>query len=363
MEFNVKGIIFSKEDLETIPLDSLKLNAISPAHLFIFIKEKPFLMLRAGDLITAEFLEKYQSKGLTSFYNLPVLNKELYDDFAISFKRLKSLKKRSERLKITEEIFQKFASSYWLESEESFLNFAMAAYDVFYHLPVDCIQELQEKSQILYARALLGSSITVLNAMLDKIDDFDYLKDLFNTCFLMDIGLIQNGDFNYLMAKACEYERNHPGTGLSWLKSHPNNSYEGDIFYKHPQSSYNVAKKYQDTFRYPEIIEYILYHHEKTDGSGFPQGISFSGMAYNEVYLMLADYMVPFGEHIFQRGDGYSVIKKSFDSLLELEDRYLLPIQHLIGRWQSVMKYFSIGTQGAEENIFGEEIEKIGEAS
>lgn len=363
MEFNVKGIIFSKEDLETIAIDELNVNSISPAHLFIFIKDKPFLMLRAGDLISAEFLNKYQSKGLTSFYNLPILNKELYDDFAISFKRLKSFKKRSEKLKTVEEIYQKFATSYWLESDESFLNFAMAAYDVFYNLPVECIQDLQEKSQILYARALLSSSITVLNAMMDQINDFDFLKDLFNTCFLMDIGLIQNGDFNYLMAKACEYERNHPGTGLSWLKAHPNNTYEGDIFYKHPQASYAIAKKYLETFRYPELIEYILYHHEKTDGSGFPQGISFSGMAYNEVYLMLADYMVPFGEHIFHRGDGFKVVHEAFKSLMKLEDRYLLPIQHLILKWQATMKYFAIGEVESEENIFGEQIEKIGEAS
>lgn len=363
MEFNVKGIAFSKENLETISIDDLRINGISPAHLFIFIKEKPFLMLRAGDLITSEFIEKYKNKGLTSFYNLPILNKELYDHFVLSLKRLKTFKARVDRRKCIEELYQKFAFSYWLESDESFLNFAMAAYDVFYHLPQDCISELQSRSQILYARALLSSALVVVNAFVDDIDDFQYLQDLYNTAFVMDIGLIQNGDFNYLMAKACEYERNHPGTGLSWVKSHPNQTYEGDIFYQHPQASYKVAKKYEDHFHYPEILDYILYHHEKTDGSGFPSGISFSGLAYNEVYLMLADYMVPFGEHVFHQGDGFSVVKKAFEALENIEDRYLLPISHLIMKWKSIMKWYAVGEEVSEENIFGETIDKVGEAS
>lgn len=363
MEFNVKGIAFSKENLATISIDDLKIGGISPAHLFIFIKEKPFLMLRAGDLITAEFIEKYKTKGLSSFYNLPILNEESKDHFVQKFKRLKSSRTRIERKKSVQEIYQKFALSYWIESEESFLNFAMATYDVFYSLPDSIIEELQAKSQILYARAILGASIAVMSALMDDIDDFQYIQDLYNTAFIMDIGLIQNGDFNYLMAKACEFERNHPGTGLSWLKSHPNNTYEADIFYKHPEASLKIAKKLEEHFHYPETNDYILYHHEKTDGSGFPQGLSFSGLAYNEVYLMLSDYMVPFGEHVFQARDGFEVIKKSFESLLKLEDRYLLPINHLINKWKSIMKWYGIGEELKEENIFGDEIEKIGEAS
>lgn len=339
MKFTVKGITFSKEELETIKIDDLKVNSISYAHLYIFVKEKPYLMLRAGDLITTQFIEKYKNKGLASFYAKSIVNKETFQKFKERLLKVKSLPKRKDKLKNVQYLINDFSFAYWQESPESYLSFAMACYDTFYHLPSDCILELQAKSQILYARALIISSLSVMTAVMDKFYDEKFLRDIYNTAFIMDIGLVQNGDFNYLLAKACEYERNHPGTGLSWLKSHPKCTYEADVFYQHPQSSYRMALKFEEQFHYPELLKFISYHHEKTDGSGFPGGFTFSGLAHNEVMIMMCDYMVPFSEYFFQEKDGYQVVKEQFEKIKKLDDVELVPVQHYINIWEKTMNW------------------------
>jgi len=348
MEFTVKGISFSKEDLETISLDELVVNSISYSHLFVFVKDKPYLMLRAGDLITEEFIEKYQSKGLASFFSKSIVNTETYNQFKDRLRKIKTLPKKLKKEQLPL-LFNEFSNAYWQESEKSYLSFAMACYDIFYNLPSECITSLQNKSQILYARSLIISSLSVMTALIDNIMDEKYLRDIYNTAFIMDYGLIRNGDFNYLLSKACEYERNHPGTGLSWLKSHPQNTYEADVFYQHPKTSYLEAKRYEESFHYPELLNVITYHHEKTDGSGFPQGFSFSGLAHNEVMIMMADYLVPFHEYFFKEGDGFSVIGAQFKKLEEIEDIHLVPVSYFIAKWKQVMDW-SLNSQIEKDN-------------
>ncbi len=62
---------------------------------------------------------------------------------------------------------------------------------------------------------------------------------------------------------------------------------------------------------------------------------------------MFSDYMVPFGEHIFQKGDGKFVIKKAFLFLKANEEMMSLPVNKILSKWESVMDW----TIGVKEQL------------
>ena len=45
-----------------------------------------------------------------------------------------------------------------------------------------------------------------------------FIKDLYNTAYLLDYGFIAYGSFPYVLAHACEVERNGPGQGVEYLR-------------------------------------------------------------------------------------------------------------------------------------------------
>ena len=89
MKFNVKGITFSKDELSTIALKEIDINTISRSHLFFIPSsgKAAFMLLRAGDFIEPEFIEKYLDRGMESIYQLEVAN---VDDSMLFRKYFKS---------------------------------------------------------------------------------------------------------------------------------------------------------------------------------------------------------------------------------------------------------------------------------
>ena len=66
-----------------------------------------------------------------------------------------------------------------------------------------------------------------------------------------------------------------------------------------------------DSFFNKEVIDIILCHHEKSDGSGFPFQIPYSSITDMETLLTFADNLVAFQEHKFFSGDSQIFLKKS----------------------------------------------------
>ena len=78
MNYNVNGIAFSKDQLTTIKLAEIKPHRISHAHLFYIPAngKNAFMVLRAGDYVEQEFIDKYTAKGIESFHSLVISSRE-----------------------------------------------------------------------------------------------------------------------------------------------------------------------------------------------------------------------------------------------------------------------------------------------
>lgn len=355
MKYTVNGITFSKDELDTISLDEIKVNSISHSHLFYLSPgaKNAFLLLRAGDLVEEEFLNKYKEKGLKSIYELPVAEVEDIDFYRELFRNLEQARNEKERQVIAQSIAKKFGEDYWQESNKSILSYALTCYEHFYKFNPEVIQKLQEKSMTLYSRAILGAAISVMTCLVHRICDPYFIKDLYNSVFVMDYGLLEADEFTYTLAFACETERNNPGQGLNYLRENNRSKEEQELFLNHPIISSEFAAKNIDIFFNPEIVDVIKYHHEKVDGSGFPEGFSYSAMSDFETFLMFSDYIVPFGEHIFQKGDGRFVIKKAFSFLSGGEQMYSIPLKKILVKFESMMNW-SINKIEINEEVSGE---------
>ncbi len=341
MNYNVNGIAFSKEDLKTIALKDIKVNSISRSHLF-YIPPKgknAFLMIRAGDFIEQEFVDKYSAKGMESVWELQVATPEEINEFELILRSLDSSKNEKERLIISESIVKKFGEKYWKESESSFLSFALTCFDHYYFLDQSVVDKMHKTSMTLYSRAILSAAISVMSCLVHRVVDAYFIKDLYNAVFIMDYGLLDADEFSYTLSLACETERNNPGQGMVYLEENNRSEQEKKLFRSHPIVSAEYIESQKGKFHNPEVTDIIRYHHEKADGSGFPVGFSYSAMSDMETFLTFSDYMVPFGEHIFQKGDGVFVIKKAFALLSENDDLSMIPVNKIMTRWESAMNW------------------------
>ncbi|MFT6633102.1 MAG: hypothetical protein ACJAS4_003071 [Bacteriovoracaceae bacterium] len=341
MEFNVKGITFKLEELTTIKLSEIPTQTVSRAHYFHLLpsNKKAVLLLRAGDFVETAFVDKYIGKGLESIYQLEIINEDDLNFYKSKWASLKNARTQKDQFLIRDEIMGQLAQDFWASKEKSFLSFVIACFEEFYIYPPKVLDKYQEVSMILYTRALLISSVSCAVSLSNNYVDYHFIKDFYNTSFIMDFGLIEFGTFNFMMSMACESERNKPGSGLLLLENKGRSKIEIQAYKEHPNVSYRAVSEYKSLFTYPEVLENIKMHHEKYDGSGFPNGYYYTAMSDTETLLTFCDYMIPFEEHIFSKGDGHQILSQYFEKIKLIDDEHKLPVNRLITNWESVMAW------------------------
>lgn len=341
MNFEVNGIAFSKDELTAVKLSDLKLDAISHSHLFFIpaSNRKAFLILRAGDYIDREFIDKYKAKGIESIYALEVASIDDIQKLRSLFLEWKNGYNEKNKQIGAQRIIKEFGNDFWRLSKSSYLSFVLVCFENLYKLPNEVVETYQATSLTMYSRATISASLSVITCFVHRIVDPLFVQDLYNVVFALDYGLVTTGEFTYSLAQACEAERNNPGSGIEYLNKMGRPAGEITAFTQHPVSSAMYVEDQKEIFTYPEVSSVICYHHEKVDGSGFPSGVSYSGIGDLETFQMFCDYVVPFQEHIYQRGDGYVLIKGNFEALKNNENIGSLPINKIINIWEAAMAW------------------------
>lgn len=340
MSFEVNGITFSKEELAIIAMKDLKIGSISHVHLFFIPAsgKSAFLILRAGDYIDQEFVDKYTHKGMSSFHALEVAKTEEISLYRSLFASLKNTMNEKERLRFSQNILKQFGTDFWKDSQVSILSYSLTCFEQFYNLPDNVVEKYKNTSLTLYSRAMISASMSIITCFAHRITDLAFIKDLYNAIFALDYGLLEEESFSYAVISACEAERNAPGTGIVKLQSINRSAAEITFFRNHPTKSAEFIETMKDRFQNPEVIDIIRYHHEKGDGSGFPNEISYSGISDIETFQMFCDYIVPFNEHIYKKGDG-AVLRQEFEKLKNNDEMLSLPVNKVIAKWEACMSW------------------------
>jgi hypothetical protein len=352
MSFNVGGIKFTKDELSTIALTEIRAGSISHSHFFHLLPggRRAILLLRAGDYIEQSFITKYLEKGMMSLYQLEVVSQEDIDEYKTFWQDIRSSKSEKELFRGRDKVLNKIVSDFWSGEEKSFLSYVIACFDEFYFYPDHVMDKYQSISMVLYSRALLASSLSTLTALTNSYLDYNFIKDFYNTCFIMDFSLVEYGTFHYTISMACEAERKLPGSGLELLVKMNRSEGERQLYLNHPELSHEFGLTQVEKFSNPEVLDLLLTHHEKYDGSGFPKGYRYTAISDAETLLSFCDYMIPFAEHFFEKGDGNKILNHGYFSLSKLERKDLLPIKKIMHRWLVMMNH-SLADIGSDSQV------------
>lgn len=324
MNFVIKGISFSKEELTTIPIQQFNVGSINHGHLFVFAGDKPFLMLRAGDYIEGPFLQKYLDRGVNSFWFLNVIDHEVLAKYEGIFNKLKNSNIKALQLEVAEEFYINYVKDFLVDKQVSFLNLIIACYNSFYNLDHGTALKLHHSNTILFNRAIVCSTHAILACLANGFYEFNFIQDLYNLAFVLDIGLTQN-NFTYAMERACEAERTKPGSGVGTVSSLAKSPFEIECFTNHPTYSMRYAESMEEKFHYPELLKVLSLHHEKKDGSGFPHGLYYSALSSWECLLGYVDAITDFKTWSFKKGDATDFALGEDDYLKMLKSLEQLP--------------------------------------
>lgn len=348
MTIEVNGITFKAEELTTFSIEKLVVDSISHAHLFLSVNKRYFLVLRAGDFVDQEFLDKYTKRGVTSFYALEIANLECIDKYNNFWFSLSNTSFEHQRLTVKDQLFLSLYQDFWREdSKEAFLSFVISCNETFGNIESSVINTIQGTSLVLYSRSLLGGAHGIIAALANGYHDSFFLQDIYNLCFLLDYGLVTN-NFNYPLLQACEYERKNPNADKKTLEAILISPEDRKFYFDHPNVSADLAAGLTDTFNYPEMVNAIRVHHEKINGSGFPNGLYYSCIASWESLLQYADYITPFEEMIFKYADGNDVFKTPVLSLMNDSKFQALPVNNIV---QQLLNHFKWATTVPLEEV------------
>lgn len=341
--YQIRGITFSKVDLQEISFEKLKGLSLCPGHLYYFSKihNKPIFMLQAGDLIEDSFIARYQNAGIDCFYILNFVDFTNAKKYEHHFENLKLAKTESQRWSERNQIVDLFKLQYIFTKKTSILEFVLSAHQNFSKIPKEVLNEYLQVSDSLLRRSMLTASLASLIALSIGYVEFEFIQDIYHASFLRDYGLV-SGQYNYIIQKACELERTKPGTGLESFKNEEDRKY----YFSHPQIGYEkIVKNCKQIFNYPELIDSVRYHHELANGSGFPNKFNYYGMSDYEVILNFVEYITPYAEIIYSKNTDYSLL----DLISEAVKNKILMNTPTKRIYEMVVSIFSKGQEPEEK--------------
>ncbi|MCT4642865.1 MAG: hypothetical protein N4A33_11300 [Bacteriovoracaceae bacterium] len=315
------------ENLQDFGLEESHIGKMVFGHLFIAIGARNILFLRAGDFVTKEIYEKYCKSSIKILSPLDQDAVNTIEDYL----RIIKVGSSSEEEKLTAKSdLLLFFRRKCLNGDLSVLNFYYAFKKLFKLYDLDLAYEQYKVSHILNHRAILSATLSTLSALMLNVVDFSCLKDIFNTSFFMDVGLIKQSIPCFHIMQAAEKERLNIGDGKKYLEHLVASDTLISIFDQHPIFSYDMIRRSIQKFSYPEIAKIVKCHHENLEGTGFPSSMSYHVTSKFEQIIHYSDTIIPFNTFDFVYGD-FEAIKTL---IFQNKD-----ISWVRGKWSSYVAY------------------------
>lgn len=290
----------SAPEVRTHPLagDVLARWKLAPGDIFLKTERGRSLRLkRAGDFLDDAWKAKFAAS--TQLHWAPAIDLKRVQELVQLYRAWASALDPDQVLAAREQFTDALRAGLRPEGGLCLLDLAFVCYTLF---PVDSslIAEYQAKHVVLYRRGLLVSALAVLMGVALGYEDPAFLKDVYHTGWLLDVGLATD-EFSYWVALACQAEKHRPGAGDQLLKDRGASERELLLFLDHPRLGFERARAQAEAkFAFPELLTSILHHHEKADGTGFPEALTFSVLADWETLMVLADSMVDYREEVLE---------------------------------------------------------------
>lgn len=323
-----------------ISLDELKSFCLSPGNIYIDngLVKKDLKILNATDIVDEDFINRFENKGI--YFKLETtIQLKWVNHIKKNFQEFKDAYLPDEYLDKSEVLQIELARALWnYDSEISLADYAYSCFQIFHQHHQPLTFDLYRLDIHLFRKALFVSALNVLFAYSCGYRDIKFLADMYRLGWMLDSGFI-GSDYNYALAMACQSEKAHPGSGLSYLKKLNRPESEIKSFLQHPHVSFEMANsKWKESFFYPELLRTILCHHEQIDGSGFPRGLNYSSISDWEAIVILSEYLVDYDEK--EQNAMYTKNLKMIWGQLDDKNFSNLPIYRVKVKIERMMHYW-----------------------
>jgi hypothetical protein len=277
---------------------------------FYFCKKygRPIKILKAGERIQNSLIERFENNESSVRLDNLAHNSQI-NVVMKYFGRLQKAQTDEKKALQRGIILKWFRSNFWVSnSEAQLIDLAIICYKVFCKFDNYQITDIFLNSSEEYKKTILSSSFAVMFGLGAGIVDFNILRDLYHTCFLLDYSLTRN-PLDLKVHKAMKLEKIGAGRGLKSLEE---NSVNYKSFLLHPrQGVKECSKKFSHMFNYPNLLNLIERHHERPKGGGFPKGLNESNLGDLEAIIIFADNFL--GDFEFKKSDGRNFLRNIFD--------------------------------------------------
>lgn len=273
--------------------------------------DKKTLLCRAGDPINLKLIDKMKKNKARLRIEEVIPSVQIEEGVALfqNFKHasLESIRSKEKLASSREELLKWIKASFW-DSEESasLLLLVFCCHNSFSSFNRNCSKELIEYSSSIYKRSSILGALLVAYSVLCGYMDFFYLQDLYNVAFLLDYGLLDKLDYRSI--KALKMEIKDPQSGLSYLKKHSEE--EATRFSGHTFSNgEEIKEKYGKFFNNSSVLYLIEWHHERSNGKGFPRGLNSDEASDVEMLLIFVSSLVDYDNYSYSNNDGTGILQ------------------------------------------------------
>ncbi|MCK5074431.1 MAG: hypothetical protein KAQ98_13455 [Bacteriovoracaceae bacterium] len=276
-------------------------------------------LLTVGDYIDREFIQKFTSGNMSLMLDR-IINEDYLNDGISILEGMRKGRSIKERASSRTEFIDWLNDVFWSgEKEGSLIDLIILGEKVFFAFEDEFAEKLVSGNTEFFTRSALMGILNVIFAINMGYMDDKLLCDIYNLPFLVDYFMHVDG-YAFDLIRALEMERKSSGNGREWLEFKGDKMAEHNMFFEHPDKSARLVledcKKY---FHSEEMVSLIEKHHERMDGSGFPEGIYESELSDLETLFISVNQAISFKlEFVF--GDGKKYLKNIIAAMDEDEN-------------------------------------------
>jgi len=295
----------STEDLVELNFEVLSSMKIAKGDIFWKKKSGKLIPLCfIGDRIDHDYISKFQ-KMTNVLWMKVVGNSNLVDEGVTLLKKITEASDDEQRFKVRDEFFNYLKPHFWSEEGKgNLVDFVTIFQEVFYDLSDEQEHFLENKSLVIFKRSYLCAASTTALAMCLGYVDFDFLKDLYQVNFYMDVG-IEKSQFTTSTMNVLEKERVFPGARNENLSDAEKEVVEQHAF----QSISKLEGEATYNFNNKSIKRLIKFHHERLLGDGFPLGLNSDELSDLEKIIIMVFQNITYDELSFTENDGSMFLK------------------------------------------------------
>jgi hypothetical protein len=310
-----------KKKIETISLDVLEKIGLVTTDIFSILgqSKKEVTLLKAGEYVLPEFIDKFRAKGITSFYVRNIFSPEENNFWLALWKKIESCQKQNdyENYQVRNEFIKEFKEIFFDEKKEaSLLSYVSTTHQYFSQVSNDFLYQYAQKNYLLFKRSMVVASLSLPLVLSFGYGDLNFLKDIYNITLLLSYHLADE-KFTVTIKNALSLEGMEKGLGVKYLRLKSPQEIEFVTNLEEISHVSDVVYSYQ----FEQIKDLILFYKSLIVNTEHENKIFESEIPDWMSAVIFIDKIIHYDEFEFKKGDAKGYLKNTLEK--KCDNRFL----------------------------------------